>query len=312
MVAFAVSTFDRDARLDSKSPVLPVRKEDGSEVGRTGADGLALPPAAAGEMARLTVGEGDQRWPIYNVNENRPVLSLFLGVNVPATGAFLVKVNENDAVLRVDGKLLPRVKLKGGEWHPVRDIDPGKHQIKVERAGFRADPPVRTINVAKGKEDRIEFNLIPVASLEVRGAVQGAHIIVNDREVGLVGKDGNADVAAIDGGPCKIELRRAKYTHKPIQRTCPAGEKIVISGEEAKMTPTFGYIEIRPKPSDAKITAHSAKGEEFAITPPMTDLPEGVYTIRGVAPGYRGEIPSVRIVIGRVNSVGDWALKPDK
>ena len=102
----------------------------------------------------------------------------------------------------------------------------GKVTVRVSKSGFQ-DAPAQTVEVKKGAEVRLQFDLKPqpqFGSLQIHGAMPGTEIMVDQRSAGTVGPDGMFSLGSIQPGDHTVELRHEQYLSKRLQRSFVAGQ----------------------------------------------------------------------------------------
>jgi hypothetical protein len=307
-VAVAFGRFGSDAIFLGAPAGLVVKGATGSEI-------LTITDAAAKltwEMPNeFVIRSSGNEWPVSANSADSPALDIFVRTNAPS-GTLLIRVDEDDTVVKLNGRLYGR-RLRKGNANTLHGIPPGKYQVTVEREGFRAEPAATLVTVSRGQETQVSFHLLPLAVIQIRDAIEGARVFVNGTDAGAVNAAGTAVVHA-DAGPCRIELRLPKYRHRAVERQCSAGTPTAIAGAEAALEPTFGFAQITSvQPKEARIVAIRPGEPEHVLSVGEPELPVGRYMLRVTAPGYQTwELPQMDIPPGRMNVVGPIVLRPAK
>jgi len=299
MVAVLVASFGKQARLvTSAGPwKLSVNGQPQSDAVPAGTDLTGFQPG----VNEIVVGEGkDQR----NMSESfsaAPMLTAFLKTDVNA-GTLIVSTSQDDVRVFLNGKEY-RLHTQHGKLRiPIL----GKVAVRVAKGGFQEEP-AQTVDVKKGAEVRLQFDLKPqpqMGSLDIRGAIAGTEIVVDQKTAGTVGPDGLFSFGAVSPGEHTIELRREQYQTKRLQRSFRAGQAVVLSGADAALTAANGAIRLARNPASAAVTyrrgdeteAHEVRGNQI-------DLPPGTYTFSANAPGFLEFTTRVQVAAGENREV---------
>jgi len=311
VVSFAISSFDTEGSLHSSLANLPVKLESGEALGTT--DQAVTIKGTSGGEQRLAIGEGDQQRLLTAMFDSRPEFAWFLRIAAATSGGVRVTADQDDVIVKIDGR--PQAtRLKGNEPHSFRDLSPGSHEVRVEKPGYVSDPVSKRITVANGREERVQFRLLGFATVDVKGAPPGAHVLINNAPAGSIGADGSGhfSVAAKDGN-CRLELKQENFLHKAVEKPCKPGEPVAFSGDEVKMVPTGYLVWEKYEPKDATITiTRKGSNEKSTYSPPRVELPVGKYSVVVSAPGYESHSdPDVEVLRGRESSMV-YELKREK
>ncbi|MBC7924289.1 MAG: hypothetical protein H7039_01395, partial [Bryobacteraceae bacterium] len=311
-LGIAFTQFGEESQVTTSPEGLSIAGSEGNVIGQTGTTALLLPKLAVTTSPEYIVRGQESEWRIQTTPSEAPILSLFLRTNAPSSGGIMVRVDEENVSLRVNGAIQSSPRLARGAYTSLRGLAPGRYRIAVEREGFRADPPSAQIRVSAGKDVSLDFHLIRLSSIEIRNARPGARVMINGSEVGVIGTDGSL-TSQVEPGPCRIEMRLTKYQHRPVERQCASGETLVIAGADSSMTQTFGHVHIPSvNPGEAKVVL-TRQGETFNLAMGYTELPVGRYNLRASAPGYTDKVvQNLEVIPGLTNEVGAIDLKPAK
>jgi hypothetical protein len=225
-----------------------------------------------------------------------PMLTAFLKTDVNA-GTLIVSTGQDDVRVFLSDKEY-RLRTKRGE---VRLQTLGKVTVRVAKSGFQ-DAPAQTVEVKKGAEVRVQFDLKPqpqFGSLEIRGAMAGTEVLVDQKTAGMVGPDGSFRLGAIHPGDHTIELRREQYRPKRVQRSIHAGQAVALAGADVVLAAANGTIRLTRNPASASITyrrgdeteSHEARGNQI-------ELPPGNYVFSVRAPGFTESTSPVQLAAG--------------
>jgi len=300
MIAVLVSSFGKQARIVTNAGPwkLAVNGQSQSDAGPAGTDLTSFQPG----VNEIVVGDGkDQR----NMSETfgaAPMLTAFLKTDVNA-GTLIVSVGQDDVHVFLNDKE-SRSKTQRGQ---LRVQLLGKVTVRVSKPGF-LDAPPQTVEVKKGAEVRLQFDLKPqpqFGSLQIRGAAPGTEVVIDQKSAGVVGPDGTFSLSAIQPGDHTVELRRDQFAPKRLQRSFQAGQAVVLAASDVELTAANGTIRINRTPATATITyrrgdeteAHEARGAQL-------DLPPGSYTFSASAPGFTGATTRVQLAAGENREVG--------
>ncbi|MGA3018120.1 MAG: PEGA domain-containing protein [Bryobacteraceae bacterium] len=303
MIAVLVASFGKQARVvTNQGPwKLAVNGQPQSDAGPAGADLTSFQPG----VNEIVVGEGrDQR----NMSESfgaAPMLTAFLKTDVNA-GTLIVSAGQDDVRVFLNDKEYRRPTQRG----QLRIQTLGKVTVRVAKSGFQ-DEPAQTVEVKKGAEVRLQFDLKPqpqFASLEIHGALAGAEVLLDQKSAGTVQPDGEFSLGAIQPGDHAIELRRDRYLPRRLQRSFRAGQAVVLAAADVVLSAANGAIRLTRNPATATITyrrgddteLHEARGNQI-------ELPPGSYAFSASAPGFTESATRVQLAAGENREV-DFTL----
>ncbi len=294
LVAVLVSSFGRRARVvTSAGPwKLMVNGQQQGDASPAGTDVVNFQPG----VDEIVVGEGrDQR----NMSETfgpAPMLTAFLKSDVNA-GTLVVSTGQDDVRVFLNDKEYRRRTLRG----QLRIQTIGRVTVRVAKPGFQDVPP-QSVEVAKGAEVRLRFELKPqpqYASLEIRGGTPGAEVLLDQRAVGAVGPDGTFALNTIQPGERTIELRLQQHSPKRLQRAFQAGQAVVLAGPDVVLTAAGGTIRIARNPAAATVTYRRAEETESReVKGNQIDLPAGNYVFSATATGFTESTVRVQLAGG--------------
>jgi hypothetical protein len=307
MIAVLVASFGKQARVATNAGPwkLAVNGQPQSDAGPAGTDLTGFHPG----VNEIVVGGGrDQR----NMSESfgaAPMLTAFLKTDVNA-GTLIVATGEDEVRVFLNGKEYRRRTQRG----QLRVQTLGKVAVRVAKSGFQ-DEPAQTIEVKKGAEVRLQFELKPepqFGSLEIRGAMAGSEVLVDRKRAGTVGPEGSFRLSAIQPGGHTIELRRDQYLPKQLQRAFHAGQAVVLAGADVVLAAANGTIRLKRDPPSATITyrrgdetdSHAAPGNQI-------ELPAGSYAFSASAPGFAELTTRVQLAAGEDREV-DFTLARER
>jgi hypothetical protein len=307
MTAVLVASFGKQARvMTSGGPwKLAVNGQPQGDAGPAGTDLTSFQPG----VNEIVLGEGrDQR----NMSESfgaAPMLTAFLKTDVNA-GTLIVAAGQDDVRVFLNEKEYRRRTQRG----QVRVQTLGKVAVRVVKSGFQ-DEPAQTVEVKKGAEVRVQFDLKPqpqFGSLEIHGAMAGSEVLVDRKSAGTVGPDGSFSLGAMPPGDHAIELRHEQYLPKRVERSFHAGQAVVLAGAEVALAAANGTVRIARNPASATITyrrgeetePHEARGNQI-------ELPAGSYAFSASAPGFAESTTRVQLAAGENREV-DFTLTRER
>ena len=299
MIAVLVASFGKQARVVTNAGPwkLTVNGQPQSDAGPAGTDLTSFQTG----VNEIVVGEGqDQR----NMSESfsaAPMLTAFLKTDVNA-GTLIVSTGQDDVRLFLNGKEYGRRTQRG----QLRIQTLGKVAVRVAKSGFQ-DEPAQTVEVKKGAEVRLQFELKPqpqFASLQIQGAMAATEVLIDQRAVGTVGTDGSLSISAIQPGDHTLELRHEQFLPKRLQRAFRAGQAVVLAGADVVMSGANGTIRLTRSPASATITYRRGdETESHEVHRDLIELPAGSYALSARAPGFTESTIRVQLAAGENREV---------
>ena len=298
LVAVLVSTLGSKARVVTNGPMKLAL--NGQAQGDAGPAGVDLQGFRVG-VNEIAVGEGKDVRTLTESFGPAPMLTVFLKSEVNI-GTLIVSTAEDDARVFLNGKEYPRKTQRGQLRVPAL----GGVTVRVTKDGFELPAP-QVADVKKGSEVRLEFKMAPlprVAALQIREAMPGAEVLVDQKVVGAVGDDGSFTGNAIAPGDHIIELRRDNYLPKRLLRQFVAGKAVALSGADVVLAATIGTVRLTRTPADAAVVyrraeetqTHEAKGNQL-------DLPPGSYVFTARAPGFTEKTERLPVAAGETHTL---------
>jgi hypothetical protein len=295
MVAILVASFGKRARIVTNAGPwkLAVNGQPQGDASPGGTDITGFQPG----VNEIVIGEGGD---LRNMSESfgaAPTLTAFLKTDVNA-GTLIVSTGLDDVRVFVNGKEY-KLRTQHGK---LRMQTLGKVAVRVVKSGFQ-DAPEQTAEVKKGAEVRLQFDLRPqpqFGSLEIRGAIAGTEVLIDQRSVGTVGPDGLFSVSAIQPGEHSIELRRSERLPKRLQRSFPAGQAVVLGAADVALATANGTVRITSRnPASATVAYRRAEETDTReVRGSQIELPAGNYVFSASAPGFGGSVTRVQIAAG--------------
>ena len=231
VMAVLVAASDGKGRLITSAEHADVSL-DGNAIGQATSDGLALTDLnKADHLLQVTDGKDRQRFVLtYNA---APTLTVYVKSD-PNAGTAVVIAKQDGADVYI-GDTLYRRKTDAGQVRIPLKV--GEYTIRVHKAGF-IDPPPETIQVKKAEETAINFRMEPVpqiATLEVKGALPGTMVYIDNDFVAAVSPEGSATIANVKPGDRSIELRRDQALPRKFDRSFKTGDVMRLSGADATL-----------------------------------------------------------------------------
>ena len=273
---------------------------DSQDYGEAGPNGIDIPNLSPGTH-EVVLTEGNTPHKLTLTNGPAPTIDVRLDSdrNVGAVTVFTPGLE--DVQVDVDGKPYKlRHKTKNGRFS-IPNLTVKQHTIRVHKDGFQEEP-AKTVDIKKGEEAKLEFQLRPsptVAVLAINGAAPGAQVKLDQRSVGSIGADGNLSVSDISPGNHTIEI--AGY--KPIARSFKAGETVPIAQSDLVPQVTKLTVKLVVTPPNATVTYKGPDGRTHEAHPPTLELEEGQYTFTAAAPSHSPASLTVPIGPGKPNLV---------
>jgi hypothetical protein len=245
---------------------------DGKNLGVIPAVGLAL--SNLGERDHdLLVRRGNDSERFVLTYVAAPALTVFVKSDLNA-GNLVVVTGEDGADIFINNQKYKRQTSHGQIRLP--NLKTGSYTIRVAKNGFIA-PPAQTVQIKKGEEARVAFQLKPQppppATLAISGAQPGTQVLIDGQPVATVGVDGAASASGINAGDHQIELTHDGSQPKQLQRSFTAGQTLTLAGPDvalAKIPPKEPAPAAKPAPPPAEAeqqTALAAAQAEPATMP---------------------------------------------
>jgi hypothetical protein len=294
MIAVVVSSLGKKARLvtNAGSWKLAVNGQPQPDASPAGTGLTSFQPG----VNEILLGEGGDQHDISESFGDAPMLTAFLKTDINA-GTLTVSTGEDNVRVFLNDKDYGRRTQRG----QLRLQTLGPVTVRVAKTGFQDEPP-QTIDVKKGADVRVQFDLKPLprfATLQIQGALAGAEVLIDQREVGKVGLDGSLSLNAIQPGDHTIDLRHDQYQAKRLQRSFQAGRTVVLAGVDVVLPVANGTIRLTRNPASATITysrgdeteSHEARVNQIELSP-------GIYVFSAKAAGFGETTTRVQLAAG--------------
>jgi hypothetical protein len=194
----------------------------------------------------LQVTQGKDRQRFVLTYTPAPTLTAYIKSD-PNAGTVVIAAGQDGAEVYINGKLYRRKTDRGQIRIP--NLNVGEYTIRVHKQGF-IDPPPETVQIKKAEETPVEFHLQPlpeIATLQVKGALLGTMVYLDNELAAAIGADGVANISNVKPGDHIVELRRDQALPKRFERTFHAGDVAVLSGPDV----TLDKAVVENKPASA-------------------------------------------------------------
>ena len=200
-------------------------------------------------------------------------------------GTLVVETDQDNATVLVDNRTYPRLTSNG----QLRiQAEAKEHVIRVEKDGFRSEPPQIRAVLAKGDQFEARFKLVAEpARLLISGQVPGATVRIDGRMAGTVSATG-AFSSPVSAGEHRIAFDKQGYTTAEIRRNFEAGRPLAITRADAPMTPAVQAKSPPPQPSSPPINPNAPEqadwqrvaqdGTPAELTEFLRKYPAGIHT----------------------------------
>jgi hypothetical protein len=257
-MAVLVSAEDGKAHLVTNADNSEVAL-DGKPAGQVGPDGLSLDNLGKIDHD-LQVTQGKDRQRFVLTYTAAPALTVYVKSD-PNAGTVVLAAGQDGVDVYIDDVLYRRKTDRGQVRIPLKV---GDYTIRVHKTGF-IDPPPKSVTVKKAEETSVDFRLDPVpqiATLSVKGALQGTMIYVDKDLAAVIGADGNANISNVKPGDHTIELRREQALPKKFQRSFRTGDIVLLSGPDVTLDKAI--TENKPPPP-ANPSPDTASAQNYAM-----------------------------------------------
>lgn len=297
--AVVVTSFQNKVHIQATYAPVKVAV-DGQDYGEMGAGGLDIPNLPIGTH-EVVLTEGNARNTMNLTNSASPTLQVQLNSDRDVGALMILTPGLDDVQVDLDGKpYKQRKKSKSGQVR-ITNLAVKQHTIRVYKEGF-LDAPAQPVEIKKGEEAKIVFNLRPVptvAVLVIEGGPAGAPIKLDQKPSGTVGSDGNFVLPNIAPGAHTIEI--AGY--KAFAKTFKAGETVQIGQGDLVAQLARVTVKVSVTPANAAVTYRGADGRTHEVHGPSVELEEGQYTFTGTASAHTTDSQIVTVGIGKPNTV---------
>ncbi len=194
-------------------------------------------------------------------------------------GTLVVVAGQDNASVFLNGKLQRQLTQAGQLRLPNLELK--NYAVQVTKSGFQ-DPPQQQIQIRKGEQARLVFNLQPqphLASLTIQGGAPGTAVFVDQASVGSIQPDGTLSVSTINPGDHTVELRKDRFKPRQFKKHFVPGGAVTLAAADATLEAVPSELKITFAPADARVAV--VKGDLLTIVNsgvPL-NLPPGTYTL---------------------------------
>jgi len=307
MIAVLVASYGKQARLVTNAGPwkLALNGQPQPDAGPAGVDLTNFQPG----VNEIVVGDGKDQRTLTDNFDAAPTVTAFLKTDINA-GTLTVSTGIDGVRVFLNDKEYRRTTQRG----QLRLQTLGKVTVRVAKNGF-IDPPPQQVEVKKGAEVRLQFDLKPqpqVASLGVHGAPPGTEVLIDQKSIGTTGPDGSFIFSSVEPGDHTVELRREQFLPKRIQRTFVAGREVELGGAEVVLTSANGNIRLSRNPPSTTITYRRGdETEAREASGNQVELPAGTYVFTASAPGFVTATARLQVTAGENKEV-DFTLTRER
>jgi serine/threonine-protein kinase len=293
-----VSSFQNQVHI--QATYAPVKVSvDNQDYGDMGASGIDIPNLPVGTH-EVVLAVGNTRNTINLTNSASPTLQVQLSSDRNVGSLLVLTPGLDDVQVEVDGKLQKKKRSKNGKLQ-VSGLAVKQHSIRIFKDGFQEEP-AQTVEIKKGEEAKLTFNLRPVptvAVLVIQGGAAGAPIKLDQKASGAIGSDGSFILPNIPPGPHTIEI--AGY--KPFSKTFKAGETVQVGASDLSAQVTRVSVKLSVTPANATVTYRGPDGRPHDVRGSAVEVEEGQYTFTATAPAHATESQVITVGAGKANNV---------
>ena len=270
---------------------------DGRPVGKLGSEALVLNGLSEGHH-ELTLGSGRQQRKFVFDSTAAPLLAAFLSSD-RNVGTLRVITGEDDVEIFLNGAAY---RYKTARGRRLIYLNPKKYEVRVAKGGFRA-PAMQTVEINKGEEVRLEFEMLPLpktATLRISNGVAGTEVWVDGQSRGVIRS--GAFTSTLEPGKHAIRLENENYKTTELEREFAPGATVELDGTLESAVGTL-EIQVNPPTADVSLTLQR-EGETTSrpIREKTLQLPPGTYTVQASAPGFHDYAATVRIALNQTKT----------
>jgi hypothetical protein len=268
-----------------------------------------LPNVSAGAH-RLSLSHGADRHTVDIEAGSAPALMAFL-VSDQDIGTLLIVTGEDKVQIYLNNQLQNRT-TQGGQLR-IPNLTPKDYVVRPVKDGFQSIPPQQVATLRRGEQPRLTFKLelIPhLSSLAVVGGSAGTEVFLDGTSAGTIQPDGTFQLATVSPGDHGIELRKAGFVHKMLQRHFTAGSPVTLNRSDLTLEPVTSQLKVIFSPADALVTLTKTGGSPTKlISGGNLSLEPGKYQLTARVGNFSRSAP-VELVGGESRTVGPLSLAP--
>ncbi len=224
-------------------------------------------------------------------------------------GTLVVVAGQDNASVFLNGKLQRQLTQAGQLRLPNLELK--NYVVQVTKSGFQ-DPPQQQIQIRKGEQARLVFNLQPqphLASLTIQDGAPGTTVFVDQASVGSIQPDGTLSVSTINPGDHTVELRKDRFKPRQFKKHFAAGGAVTLAAADAALEAVPSELKITFAPADARVAI--VKGDLLTIVNsgvPL-NLAPGTYTLTARTADGFPRSSTFEVVAGQSRTL-DLSLAP--
>jgi outer membrane protein assembly factor BamD (BamD/ComL family) len=270
---------------------------DGQPAGKLGTEALVLDGLSEGTH-ELTLGSGRQQRKYVLESGASPLLAAYLSSD-RNVGTLRVITGEDDVKIFLNGTAY---RYKTSRGRRLIYLTPKQYEVRVEKEGFRT-PAVQTVEIAKGEEVRLEFEMPPLpttATLRIANGVPGTEVWIDGQSRGVIRS--GAFTASLEAGKHAIRLENENYKTTEVEREFGPGATVDLDGTLESAVGTL-EIQVNPPTADVSLTLQrDGESTPRPIAEKTQQLSPGTYTVQASAPGFHDYAATIRIAINQTKT----------
>jgi serine/threonine-protein kinase len=291
---FVLTSFGSKGRFYSSAKV-KLSIDGGQSYRDAAADGLDLDSIPADGVLMIQDEKGMSR-PLPTNASQSPMVQVFLLGSKPvvSVGSLNIESPEPDFVVLIDGRRFPYVRK--GPPYTVLNVSAATHQVQIQKAGFRSDPPSATVEVKPNQSATVKVSLVALPTLLViQGAVPGTRVSVGPRQLGLTDPRGELR-SEMQPGTYTVTLSKDGYRSRNVNVTMSNGLSTPIPPQQSRLEVITGTITLKKEPGRMRLNIRQTSGvpiespTTYEEAPDQLTLPVGHYILTFDAPGYKQDV----------------------
>lgn len=280
LAVVAISSLKGDVSIHANSEPLPAWVDETAVEGKLGTAPLSAKDVAEGNR-KLRFGTGTRERTVNFTSGTSPVL-LISAISDRDAGLLIVHAGTPDATVFIDGREQKKKTNASGEFR-LPNLSAGDHIVKVTKEDFETREG--TVSIKKGIPTPFDAILTPLpttATLTISNAVEGARVLLDDEELGVIGAGGTFTTDRIQRGAHTVRLRHDDYETASEQYEYKARE---THAWRAVMRQIRFTVSVKGTPEGASVQ-YVAEGKSVELKNGQK-LRAGTYTATISAAGYK-------------------------
>ena len=224
-------------------------------------------------------------------------------------GTLVVVAGQDEARVFLNGEL-QRQLTRSGQLR-VPNLEAKDYVVQVSKSGFQ-DPPQQQIQIRKGEQAKLVFNLQPqphLSSLTVQGGVAGATVLIDQTLVGTIQPDGTLSFSSVNPGDHTIELRKERFKPRQFKKHFVAGGTISLVAADTALEAAPGQLKVSFTPGDAKVAVVKGELLNMVSSGVPLNLAAGTYTLTARTADRFTRSATIEVVAGQSKAL-DLSLAP--